>query len=349
LIYNAFSFTVTESHFNPGEMPAMRRPDESLTFILIALIASIALFAGCGDTGGIRNEVVTAENSSQLAGQIKQELTYEEVELLNGYVDRLFPDLRDGELPSGRSIGEMIEAQRQFLNQSAQGDTSSGDPAASEVGASDPPSDSPAQRLADAPSSPAPSEPSAASKPSELAAPAPPPAPTTAEVPAGTTLQVRLEQPLSSKNNQSGQTFETTLEDDLVVDGQLVAPAGSRLMGTVVDAKASGKVKGRAQMSIKLSQILVDADSYTIDSNTLSFEAESTAKKDAGRIGIGAGAGAIIGAIAGGGKGAAIGTAIGAGAGTGVTLATSGKEVEFPVEQLFEFKLESGVEMKILR
>jgi hypothetical protein len=318
----------------------MRRPYESLTFLLIALSASIVLFAGCGDTGGIRDEVVTAENSSQLAGQVKQELTYEEVELLNDYVERLFPDLPDGELPSGRTIGEMIAAQREFLNQSAQGDTSSGDPVASEAGDSDPPSDSSTQPLANAPSTPAPSKPST---------PPPPAAPTTAEVPAGTKLQVRLAQPLSSKTNQSGQTFEATLEDDLVVDGQLVAPEGSRLMGTVVDAKASGKVKGRAQMSIRLSQILVDADSYGIDSNTLSFEAESTAKKDAGRIGIGAGAGAIIGAIAGGGKGAAIGTAIGAGAGTGVTLATSGKEVEFEVEQLFEFQLENGVEMKILR
>ena len=114
-------------------------------------------------------------------------------------------------------------------------------------------------------------------------------------------------------------------------------------------AKASGKVKGRAQMSISLSQFLVDSDSYDLDTDTLSFEAESTAKKDAGRIGIGAGAGAIIGAIAGGGKGAAIGGAIGAGAGTGVTLATSGKEVEFPVEQLFEFRLANSVEMEILR
>ena len=56
----------------------------------------------------------------------------------------------------------------------------------------------------------------------------------------------------------------------------------------------------------------------------------------------------MVGAIAGGGKGAAIGTAIGAGAGTGVVLATSGKNVEFEVEQLFEFVLEQGVKMKIL-
>ncbi len=296
----------------------MRRTDGLLIRVLMIPLASIVLLAACTGAGGIRNEVVTAENSSELAGQIKKELTYEEVELLNGYVERLFPDLPEGELPSGRTIGEMIEAQREFLTPSAQAD--------------DRPQVEPDPRY---------SEPAAA--------PPPPPAPTTVEVPAGTTLQVRLAQPLSSKTSQSGQTFETILENDLVVDGQLVAPEGSRVMGKVIDAKASGKVKGRAQMSISLSQFLVDPDSYDLDTDTLSFEAESTAKKDAGRIGIGAGAGAIIGAIAGGGKGAAIGGAIGAGAGTGVTLATSGKEVEFPVEQLFEFRLANSVEMEILR
>ncbi|HUV12272.1 MAG TPA: hypothetical protein VMY18_01450 [Acidobacteriota bacterium] len=324
----------------------MRRTDCLPTLVFMILLSPIVLLAACTGAGGIRSEVVTAENSSQLADQIKKELTYEEVDLLNGYVERLFPDLPEGELPSGRTIGEMIEAQREFLSQSAQGE----DRPQVESGAGD---SAPAQatRTGDESSSPKQTTSNATStaEPSEPLAPSPPPAPTAVEVPSGTSIQVRLAQPLSSKTNQSGQTFETTLENDLVVDGQLVAPEGSRLMGTVVDAKASGKVKGRAQMSITLSQLLVDSDSYDLDTGTLSFEADSTAKKDAGRIGIGAGAGAIIGAIAGGGKGAAIGTAIGAGAGTGVTLATSGKEVEFPVEQLFEFRLEKSVEMNIIR
>lgn len=322
----------------------MRRKEASLTILPTALVILAALFTACGgEGGGIRNEVVTAENSSQLAGQLKQELTYEEVELLHGYVERLFPDLPEGELPSGRTIGEMINAQRQFLAQSEGTGALESDQVGgrSEDSATQQPPDTiPAGSNSKAVSAAAPSEPSA---------PPPPPAPTTLAVPSGTSLQVRLEQPLSSKTSQSGQTFETSLEDDLAVEGQLVAPRGSRLIGTVVNAQASGKVKGRAQMSIRLSQIIVDADAYDISTNTLSFEAQSTAKKDAARIGIGAGAGAVIGAIAGGGKGAAIGSAIGAGAGTGVTLATSGKEVEFPVEQLFEFRLEEGVEMNILR
>jgi hypothetical protein len=334
------------SHLDLGEISPMRRTDCLPTLVFMLLLSPIVLLAACTGAGGIRSEVVTAENSSQLADQIKKELTYEEVDLLNDYVERLFPDLPEGELPSGRTIGEMIEAQREFLSQSTLGE----DRPQVESGAGD---SAPAQatRTGDESSSPKQTTSNATSiaEPSEPLAPSPPPAPTAVEVPAGTSIQVRLAQPLSSKTNQSGQTFETTLENDLVVDGQLVAPEGSRLMGTVVDAKASGKVKGRAQMSITISQLLVDSDSYDLDTGTLSFEADSTAKKDAGRIGIGAGAGAIIGAIAGGGKGAAIGTAIGAGAGTGVTLATSGKEVEFPVEQLFEFRLEESVEMNIIR
>src|ERR671913_185013 len=60
---------------------------------------------------------------------------------------------------------------------------------------------------------------------------------------------------------------------------------------------------------------------------TVAREARGTKKKDAAKIGVGAGAGALIGAIAGGKKGAAVGTAVGAGGGTGVVLATRGEEV----------------------
>jgi hypothetical protein len=93
----------------------------------------------------------------------------------------------------------------------------------------------------------------------------------------------------------------------------------------------------------------VNGETYSIPCEELKFEADDTKKRDALRVGIGAGAGAIIGAIAGGGKGAAIGTAVGGGAGTGAVLLTSGKEVEFSSEHLFEFHLQDRVEMRIVR
>jgi hypothetical protein len=142
--------------------------------------------------------------------------------------------------------------------------------------------------------------------------------------------------------------FQATLEDDLLVDGKLVAPEGSKVAGRLSNVKASGKVQGRATLSVVLTRIEVGQEAYGIQTNTLSFEAEGTAKADATKVGIGTGIGAVIGAIAGGGKGAAIGGAIGAGAGTGAVLVTSGKEVEFGIEQLFSFRLDQDIEMKVV-
>ena len=139
------------------------------------------------------------------------------------------------------------------------------------------------------------------------------------------------------------------MENDLTGDGKLLAPAGSFVTGRILNAEKSGRVKGRAKMAISLHRIEVGGQTYTLDTNKLSFEAEGTAGRDAKRVGIATGIGAAIGAIAGGGKGAAIGAAIGGGAGAGATVLTAGKEVEFPVEQLFEFRLEKDVEMKIVR
>lgn len=142
---------------------------------------------------------------------------------------------------------------------------------------------------------------------------------------------------------------KATLEDDLVVDGKLVAPQGNKMVGRLSNVKASGKVQGRATLSVALTSIEVGQEVYGIRTNTLAFEAQGTGTADATKVGIGNGLGAVIGAIAGGRKGAAIGGAIGAGAGTGVVLTTPGKEVKSGIEQLFKFQLDQDVEMQVVR
>jgi len=169
-----------------------------------------------------------------------------------------------------------------------------------------------------------------------------------ATVPSGTVLQARIEQPLSSKSNRAGDRFEASLVEDLSVDGKLLAPAGSRITGRVTGAEPSGKIEGRAELSLALEFLQVEQTAYPIQSNSLHFQARGTKGEDAKKIGIGAGAGALIGALAGGKKGAAIGSAIGAGAGTGVVLATSGDEVELPPEHILTFELEQPVELPVL-
>src|SRR5918993_1687793 len=52
-------------------------------------------------------------------------------------------------------------------------------------------------------------------------------------LPAGTVLLVRTEQPLESANAQAGQTFSTSLTDNVSVNGYSVIPNGSRIRGVI--------------------------------------------------------------------------------------------------------------------
>lgn len=189
--------------------------------------------------------------------------------------------------------------------------------------------------LPDQPAAPAALAPAAPAKPKPLV------------VAAGTKLPVRLAHALSSAKNKAGDKFEAVLDQDLAVEGVTVAPRGSVLVGKLVSAEGSGRVEGLARMSLTLTEIRIGGESHPIDTDTLSFQAESTVKQDATKIGVGAGIGAAIGAIAGGGKGAAIGAAAGGGAGTAAVLVTKGKEVTFEPEQKLTFTLKQDLTVTI--
>jgi hypothetical protein len=176
--------------------------------------------------------------------------------------------------------------------------------------------------------------------------PPPPPLPKPLLIPSGTRFEIRLLDPISSAKNKDGDTFRASLEQDLEADGKVAVPRGSTVTGRLTGIKDSGRVEGRAKMSINMTEVMVGKTAYTIETEPLAFEAEKTAKEDVAKVGIGAGVGAIIGAIAGGGKGAAIGAAVGGGVGTATVLVTKGKDVQFPVEQKFSFVLRRELSIK---
>ena len=189
--------------------------------------------------------------------------------------------------------------------------------------------------------------PVAAAKPAEPAAPPKPPEPRFATLAEGTKIEVRLQDALDSAVNKTGDTFSAILDKDIVVDGAVVAPRGSVLDGELSSVTRSGKVEGVASMSIQLTSLTVAKQTYPLQTEILKFQAESTKKKDATKVGIGAGIGAVIGAIAGGGKGAAIGAAVGGGAGGAAVVLTRGKEVKFEAEQALSFVLRNSISIKL--
>jgi hypothetical protein len=173
----------------------------------------------------------------------------------------------------------------------------------------------------------------------------PPPAPVEAPkpqpivVPAGTALTIKLGTALGSKTSQSGQTFLATLAQPVSVQGKSAMPAGSTASGTVVSAKAKGKVKGEGELILALTSITVRGHTYPIKTATLDSTVKGKGKRTAVATGGGAAGGALIGGIAGGGKGAAIGALVGAGAGFIGGSATGNKQIEYPAESALTFTL----------
>ena len=171
------------------------------------------------------------------------------------------------------------------------------------------------------------------------AAPEPKPAPRPIVVPAGTTLTVRTTSPLGSKTSQPGQPFLATLAQPVGVDGKPALPSGTTVSGTVVSAKAKGKVKGEGELILKLTSLSLGGQTYPIQTNTFDSTVKGKGKRTAVATGGGAAAGALIGGIAGGGKGAAIGAAAGAGAGFIGGTVTGNKQIEIPTESVLTFTL----------
>lgn len=153
-------------------------------------------------------------------------------------------------------------------------------------------------------------------------------------IPAGTSVIASLDTALSTDTNQSGDTFRATTQGPIVVDGRTLVPAGAQVHGVLRDVQASGRIKGRAAMTLAFERIEdAKGTSHAISTQPLTVQADSGTKGDVEKIAIGGALGALVGGITGGGKGAAIGAGAGAGAGTIVMLATKGDDVELPAGQ----------------
>jgi hypothetical protein len=157
---------------------------------------------------------------------------------------------------------------------------------------------------------------------------------------AGSLITVRLREPLSTRTVSSGDTFQVTLDQPIVINGLVIAERGSIQLGRVTAAGQPGRVKGRAGLTLELVQITTaDGQKVAIRTEPFRHEIESGVRGDVAKAGIAAGIGAAIGAIAGGGTGAAIGAGIGGAAGAGGVLMTRGKEARLDSETRVTFRL----------
>jgi hypothetical protein len=158
-------------------------------------------------------------------------------------------------------------------------------------------------------------------------------------IPAGTSLLVRMIDSVDSDKNHVGDRFRASLEQDLAVDGVIVARRGVDVYGRLAEAKESGHFEGKSQLKLELTDILINAKLQPIMTGDYEVSGSSRGANTAKKVGVGAVAGTVIGAIAGGGKGAAIGAGVGAGAGAAVQVMTKGEQVHVPSETLLDFRV----------
>lgn len=174
----------------------------------------------------------------------------------------------------------------------------------------------------------------------------PPPSPHAAQVagrpvvvPAGAPIAVRINERLSSNHSQAGDVFDGIVVNDVYADGAIAIPRGAAVQGKVISATKSGTLKGRGEMSIQLTQLMLGGKVYPIVSTPWEHAGPDKSLETANKA-IGYGAfGAILGAVAGGGGGAAIGAGVGAAAGVGSSAASGRGQVLVPAEAVVGFHL----------
>lgn len=156
-------------------------------------------------------------------------------------------------------------------------------------------------------------------------------------VPAGTSLLVRMIDTVDSSKNPVGSRFTASLETNLEVDGVVVAPAGTKVYGRLAQSKEAGRMAGKSELQLELTEIVIKGTAYPVLSTDYKVSGKSSGSRSAKRILGGTGLGAIIGGIAGN---AGMGAAIGAAAGTTAALVQKGQKVNIPSETLIEFRLQ---------
>ena len=164
-------------------------------------------------------------------------------------------------------------------------------------------------------------------------------------IPNGTRITARLRGTISTAASQSGDRFTM----DVVAPGQY---NGAVIEGRVSQAANSGRISGRANVSVDFDTITMNGRTYrfagivnsvtAVNGDSVSVNNEGQVRdsnqttKTVTRAGIGAVIGAIIGGLAGGGQGAAIGAGVGAGAGAGSVLVTGRDRIELGTGSTFD-------------
>ncbi len=164
-------------------------------------------------------------------------------------------------------------------------------------------------------------------------------------VPAETTFPAISMNPLSTEFSKLGDRATFYLGSDFYYGTSLIAPAGSKVNGTIIRLKRGGMPNKNGQLQIKFTNIetptgmVIPVSASILTDDGSGILKGGTAKDAAGEyvkdVGIGAAAGALLGTALGAigegvGRGAIYGTAVGGGMGLIQSLMQRGQDIDIP-------------------
>ena len=104
--------------------------------------------------------------------------------------------------------------------------------------------------------------------------------PATTPLAEGTSLAIHLQKTLSSASAQAGDSFEGTLDEPVVVDGQPLIARGAAVTGRVLDAKPSGSGRNSGYLRIALLSVDVGGKTVLIDTSSIFAKAKGGSHGD---------------------------------------------------------------------
>ncbi len=159
-------------------------------------------------------------------------------------------------------------------------------------------------------------------------------------IPAGSTLSIRINQNISVKHTPPGARFDgEVVEPWTDANGRVILPKGTPVGGIVDESHRRGHFKGASVLELRLTSLTLNGTQYPLETHDLTRTKKGKGKRSAALIGGGAGLGMLIGGVASGGTGLLIGGLAGGGAGTAIGGLTGNRDLDIPAESIVRFKL----------
>ena len=169
-------------------------------------------------------------------------------------------------------------------------------------------------------------------------------------VPASSVVGLHVSTSITSETAKVEDRVEARVTRDVIADGRVAIPAGTKVIGDVTLVERGGKMKDKARLGVRFhTLVLADGDQVPFRTDAIFREGASPGAESARKIGGAAMGGAIIGAIIGGAKGAAIGGATGAAGGSAVVMAGDRNAATLPAGTIVTVRLSSPVAIDVER